>query len=73
MNCKKQVLLSTGILGLSMLVIPNNYAINPVFPITQQEQLQQDRMAQWERDRRLEANQERPFENIAVPTGAVTK
>lgn len=68
MDLRKYVLLSMGMLGLSVLAVPYVHATDPIFPITQQEQLQQDRLRQWERERRLSSSQEHPLDNIVVPT-----
>ncbi|MDY4746282.1 POTRA domain-containing protein, partial [Veillonella caviae] len=67
MDLRKHVLLSMGMLGLSVLAVPYVHATDPIFPITQQEQLQQDRLRQWEREHRLSSSQERPLDNIVVP------
>lgn len=67
MDLRKHVLLSMGMLGLSVLAVPYVHATEPIFPITQQEQLQQDRLRQWEREHRLSSSQEHPLDNIVVP------
>ena len=53
MNIKRLVLLSLGVYGLSMPLMVQ--AADPVIPMTQQEQLQQDRDTQRERNLRLDA------------------
>ena len=53
MNIKRLVLLSLGVYSLSMPLMVQ--AADPVIPITQQEQLQQDRDTQRERNLRLDA------------------
>ena len=53
MNIKRLVLLSLGVYGLSMPLMVQ--AAGPVIPMTQQEQLQQDRDTQRERNLRLDA------------------
>ena len=53
MNIKRLVLLSLGVYGLSIPLMAQ--AANPVIPMTQQEQLQQDRDTQRERNLRLDA------------------
>ncbi|MCI6406754.1 POTRA domain-containing protein, partial [Veillonella caviae] len=68
MNVKHLILLSVGILGGSVLGMPSVSAVDSVFPQTYQEQLQQDRLRQWERERRLSSSQEYPLDNIVVPT-----
>jgi len=52
-NIKRLVLLSLGVYGLSMPLMVQ--AADPVIPMTQQEQLQQDRDTQRERNLRLDA------------------
>lgn len=52
MKIKRLVLLSLGILGASMPF--EAYAENPIMPMAQQEQLQQDREVQQERNLRLD-------------------
>jgi len=49
---KRLVLLSLGVLGVSMPF--GAYAVNPIMPMAQQEQLQQDREVQQERNLRLD-------------------
>ena len=44
MKIKRLVLLSLGVLGTSMSF--GAYAVNPIMPMAQQEQLQQDREIQ---------------------------
>lgn len=53
MNIKRLVLLSLGVYSLSMPLMVQ--AADPVIPMTQQEQLQQDRDTQRERNLRLDA------------------
>ena len=53
MNIKRLVLLSLGVYSLSMPLMVQ--AVDPVIPMTQQEQLQQDRDTQRERNLRLDA------------------
>ena len=53
MKIKRLVLLSLGVLGASMPF--GAYAVNPIMPMAQQEQLQQDREIQQERNFRLDA------------------
>lgn len=53
MKIKRLVLLSLGVLGTSMPF--GAYAVNPIMPMAQQEQLQQDREVQQERNLRLDA------------------
>ena len=53
MNIKRLVLLSIGVYSLSMPLMVQ--AADPVIPMTQQEQLQQDRDTQRERNLRLDA------------------
>ena len=53
MKIKRLVLLSLGVYGLSMPLMVQ--AADPVIPMTQQEQLQQDRDTQRERNLRLDA------------------
>lgn len=53
MNIKRLVLLSLGVYGLSMPLMVQ--AADPVIPMTQQEQLQQDRDTQRDRNLRLDA------------------
>ena len=53
MNIKRLVLLSLGVYSLSMPLMAQ--AADPVIPMTQQEQLQQDRDTQRERNLRLDA------------------
>ena len=53
MNIKRLVLLSLGVYSLSMPLVVQ--AADPVIPMTQQEQLQQDRDTQRERNLRLDA------------------
>ena len=53
MNIKRLVLLSFGVYSLSIPLMAQ--AANPVIPMTQQEQLQQDRDTQRERNLRLDA------------------
>ena len=53
MNIKRLVLLSLGVYSLSMPLMVQ--AVDPVVPMTQQEQLQQDRDIQRERNLRLDA------------------
>ena len=50
MKIKRLVLLSLGVLGVSMPF--GAYAVNPIMPMAQQEQLQQDREVQQERNLR---------------------
>ena len=52
MKKKRLVLLSLGVLGASMPF--GAYAVNPIMPMAQQEQLQEDREAQQERNLRLD-------------------
>ena len=52
MKIKRLVLLSLGVLGASMPF--GAYAVNPIMPMAQQEQLQEDREAQQERNLRLD-------------------
>lgn len=52
MKIKRLVLLSLGVLGVSMPF--GAYAVNPIMPMAQQEQLQQDREVQQERNLRLD-------------------
>ena len=52
MKIKRLVLLSLGVLGASMPF--GVYAVNPIMPMAQQEQLQEDREAQQERNLRLD-------------------
>ena len=52
MKIKRLVLLSLGVLGASMPF--EAYAENPIMPMAQQEQLQQDREVQQERNLRLD-------------------
>ena len=52
MKIKRLVLLSLGVLGASMPF--GAYAVNPIMPVAQQEQLQQDREVQQERNLRLD-------------------
>ena len=52
MKIKRLVLLSLGVLGASMPF--GAYAVNPIMPMAQQEQLQQDREVQQERNLRLD-------------------
>ena len=52
MKKKRLVLLSLGVLGASMPF--GAYAVNPIMPMAQQEQLQQDREVQQERNLRLD-------------------
>lgn len=53
MKIKRLVLLSLGVLGASMPF--GAYAVNPIMPMAQQEQLQEDREVQQERNLRLDA------------------
>lgn len=53
MNIKRLVLLSFGVYSLSMPLMAQ--AADPVIPMAQQEQLQQDRDTQRERNLRLDA------------------
>ena len=53
MNIKRLVLLSLGVYSLSMPLMVQ--AADPVIPMTQQEQLQQDRDTQRERNLRFDA------------------
>lgn len=53
MNIKRLVLLSLGVYSLSMPLVVQ--AADPIIPMTQQEQLQQDRDTQRERNLRLDA------------------
>lgn len=52
MKIKRLVLFSLGVLGASMPF--GAYAENPIMPMAQQEQLQQDREVQQERNLRLD-------------------
>ena len=65
MKIKRLVLLSLGVLGASMPF--GAYAVNPIMPMVQQEQLQQDREVQQERNLRLDTERIETVVNEPAP------
>ena len=68
MKIKRLVLLSLGVLGASMPF--GAYAVNPIMPMAQQEQLQEDREVQQERNLRLDAERVETVVSESTPIEA---
>lgn len=72
MNIKSLLCLGIGVVSMPILTSQIVNAAEPNMPFTQQEQLQQDRITQWERNRRLETADERPGQYIEIPQDVPT-
>lgn len=67
MNIKSLLCLGIGVVSMPILTSQIVNAAEPNMPFTQQEQLQQDRITQWERQQRLEAANIYPTDYIELP------